>query len=348
MIAAIKLLSVKILVIQLKRIGDLILTTPALAALREKFPRARIDLVVSPAGAQLASAIPGVDQVLVGSGRLRDIGTWLAITLHKYDYCLDFTRTDRSAAFTLLSAARKRITYERFNARRKWRPLVYDKFIEGSVRSMHTVDHHLAHLAALGIGDSSRAIALRLPNESRLTANRILAKAGVTSDYLIFHPVSARDEKFWKAERWAEVINHFSRRQTIACVLTGGGAELEQRHIANIKSRLHEAVIDLSGQVDLLTLAAVIEKARLLAGIDSAPVHLADAMQTPQVVLYGPTNPFHWRPRGSTAAILQGGTNAPLTNFSADSRPRSMMEISTKQVIDAMESLLSAPAAPAL
>ena len=149
---------------------------------------------------------------------------------------------------------------------------------------MHTVDHHLAHLASLGIQDSPPALAIQLPNESRVTADHVLAKAGVLSNFVIIHPGSARIEKFWEAERWAELINHLSERG-FTCVLSGGPAEMEQTHIAAIKDKLRRPVIDLSGQVDLLTLTAIIKKAQLLVGVDSAPTHLAAAMQTPQVVL---------------------------------------------------------------
>ena len=120
---------------------------------------------------------------------------------------------------------------------------------------------------------------------------------------------------------------------------------MEQGHLAAIKARLKGRVVDLSGQVNLLTLAAIIEKARLLVGVDSAPAHLAAAMHTPQVILYGPTNPFHWRPRDSSAVILYGDGTVPRTSFLPDERPRTMSDISTKQVIDAMDSMLSAPAA---
>jgi heptosyltransferase-3 len=87
----------------------------------------------------------------------------------------------------------------------------------------------------------------------------------------------------------------------------------------------------------------LIEKARLLATVDSAPMHLAAAMQTPQVVLFGPTNPLHWRPRFSPALILQAGQPAPVTEFSPKQRPVPMNQISTEQVIHAMETLLKAP-----
>jgi ADP-heptose:LPS heptosyltransferase len=120
---------------------------------------------------------------------------------------------------------------------------------------------------------------------------------------------------------------------------------LEQSHIAEIKKELREPILDLSGKVDLLTLTALIAKASLLVGVDSAPTHLAAAMGTPQVTLYGPTNAFHWRPRASSARVLQGGVDEPVTNFSPNQRRGAMNQISTGAVIDAMESLLSAPTA---
>jgi len=128
-------------------------------------------------------------------------------------------------------------------------------------------------------------------------------------------------------------------------VLTGGGSKLEQEHLGEIKNRLRQPAVDLAGKTDLLALAALIGQARLLVTVDSAPMHLAAATQTPQVILFGPTNPFHWRPRESPALILQGGSATPLTEFSAV-RPRlPMSQIPTDAVIDAMDSLLSAHAA---
>ncbi|MEY2579282.1 MAG: heptosyltransferase, partial [Verrucomicrobiota bacterium] len=108
------------------------------------------------------------------------------------------------------------------------------------------------------------------------------------------------------------------------------------------------APIDLSGKTTLLTLAALVRKARLLVTVDSAPMHFAAAWETPQVVLFGPTNPFHWHPRSESAMVLLGGNEGPMTEFKPKQRAMAMNQISTKAVIDAMEALLSAPAAPAL
>ncbi|MDP9097568.1 MAG: lipopolysaccharide core heptosyltransferase RfaQ, partial [Verrucomicrobiota bacterium] len=96
----------------------------------------------------------------------------------------------------------------------------------------------------------------------------------------------------------------------------------------------------------LLTLAALVRKARLLVTVDSAPMHFAAAWETPQVVLFGPTNPFHWHPRSESAMVLLGGSEGPVTEFKPKQRAVAMNQISTKAVIDAMETLLSVPAAP--
>ena len=331
-----------ILLIQLKRIGDLILTTPAITAVREKFPRAEISLVVSAGTRELLPAIPGIDRTLTAKGRITSAAHWLTVARRKYEYCLDFTRNDRSAFLPLLSGARKRITADHPRQREKLRSLTYNELVPIPIRLMHTVDYHLGLLAPLGIGGASQALNLRLPTAAHQKAQTVLAESGTNDEFVLVHPGSARAEKFWEPERWAEVIEHAARRQ-FGCVLTGGTSPLEQKHIAEIKRRSRAPFLDLSGRIDLLTLAALIEKARLLATVDSAPMHLAAAMQTPQVVLFGPTNPLHWRPRFAPALILQAGNEVPVTDFSPKQKPVAMNRISTEQVIHAMEALLAAP-----
>jgi ADP-heptose:LPS heptosyltransferase len=159
--------------------------------------------------------------------------------------------------------------------------------------------------------------------------------------YIILHPGSARQEKLWEPTRWAEVIDYFDQNNGIDFVLTSGPSRDEQTHIAAIKSKARQNVIDLSGKTDLLTLAALISRARLLVTVDSAPVHLAAATLTPQVILFGPTNPFHWRPRESPALILQGKSAKPVTEFSPVQPRVPMSHISTEAVIGAMDSLLA-------
>ena len=334
-----------ILLIQLKRIGDLILTTPAIAAVRATSPGARITLIISEECKAIAPAIRGVDRLLIMPRGLAGLGTLATISRGGFDYCVDFTRNDRSALLVFLSRARKRIVSFRIKVRSKFRTRFYNEFVPHRMRDMHTVDYHLALLAPLGIQNSPGAIQLELPESAITSAEQLLETHNVRRPFIIFHPGSARAEKFWDARRWSEVINHAAEHHDVDLVLTGGPSLFEQTHISDIKAKVRSGLVDFSGKTDLLTLAALIARARLLVTVDSAPMHLAAATRTPQVILFGPTNPFHWRPRESPALILQGDSTSPMTNF-VPKQPRiPMNQISTEAVIDAMENLLSSPAA---
>jgi predicted lipopolysaccharide heptosyltransferase III len=337
-----------ILLIQLKRIGDLILTTPAIAAVREKFPAARITLVISAAGVELAPAITGVDRLLIMQSGFSSLATAAAVGRGGFDYCVDFTRNDRSAFLVFLSRARKRVVSFRVKVRSKFRTRFYNEFVEHRMRDMHTIDYHLGLLEPLGISNASPAVQLDLPEAAREKANEMRRNYNIGGHFIVFHPGSARLEKFWNAQRWAEIINYARDHHDVDLVLTGGSSPPEQTHLSDIRSKVRHRVVDLSGKTDLLTLAALISQAHLLITVDSAPMHLGAATYTPQVVLFGPTNPFHWRPRESPTVILQGTITGPVSQFVPKQPRLPMNQISTQAVINAMERLLSSPAAQPL
>ena len=335
----------KILLLQLKRIGDLILTTPAVAALRESFPDAQLTIVVSSECADLLPSVPDVDRTLMARRNARDLALFFSVAASRFDYCIDFTRNDRSAFLALLSGARRRAVSYRVRQQSKMRARAYTDFVSVRMRDTHTIDYNLALLEPLGVRTAaSRAPYLHLPQVAHEKGDALRRDWKITRPYVILHPGSARREKLWEPERWAEVIDHFGRNNDIDLVLTSGSSLNEQAHIAAIKNKVQQ-IIDLSGKTNLLTLAALIGHARLLVTVDSAPMHLATATRTPQVALFGPTNPFHWRPRESPALILQGKSAAPVTEF-VPAQPRfAMSQISTEAVISAMDSLLSLRAA---
>jgi predicted lipopolysaccharide heptosyltransferase III len=333
---------VKILLLQLKRIGDLILTTPAVAALRESFPDAQVTIAASSECADILPAISNVDRTLMARRNLRDLSLFFSIAGRRFDYCIDFTGNDRSAFLAFLSGAQRRLVSYRVREQSKRRGRAYTDFVPVRMRDFHTIDYNLALLEPLGIQTpASRAPHLLLPQAACEKADALRRDWKITKPYVILHPGSARPEKLWEAGRWAELIDHFGRNNDIYLVLTSGPSANEQAHVAAIKNKVQQQVIDFSGKTNLPTLAALIDQARLLVTVDSAPMHLAAATRTPQVVLFGPTNPFHWRPRESQALILQGKSPAPVTEF-VPAQPRlAMSQISTGTVISAMDSLLS-------
>ncbi len=319
----------KILLLQLKRIGDLILTTPAVAALHENFPDAQLTLIVSSDCADLLPAIANVDRTLMARRNLRDLALFFSVAASRFDCCIDFTRNDRSAFLALLSGARRRVVSYRVREQSKMRAPAYTDFVPVRMRDVHTIDYNLALLEPLGIRAAASAPYLHLPHEAYENADALRRSWKITKPYVILHPGSARREKLWEPGRWTEVIHRFGQDNGLDLVLTSGSSPDEQAHIAAIRNKVPQQIID----------------ARLLVTVDSAPVHLAAATSTPQVVLFGPTNPFHWRPRESPALILQGKSAAPVTEFSPVQSRLPMSQISTEAVISAMDSLLSLRAA---
>jgi ADP-heptose:LPS heptosyltransferase len=348
--AAAAICLVKILALQLKRIGDLILTTPALAALREAIPKARISLVVADACGELLPAIEGIERGLVFRRRELNADVWKAAFATRFDACLDFTGNDRSALLTGLSMARRRLTFE-WVRKSKWRALSYHQFIASPVRERHTVDHYLDLAHGLTEDPGKAEIEMIVPVSPRMTlpastreAARILAGE---SEFVVVHPGTARPEKYWIPERWAAVIAHLQERHGLRCIITGGAGAFEQEHIGKIQKALPRPMREEAGKLDLLMAAALIERARAVLSCDTAAVHLAAAFARPQIALYGPTNPFHWRPRHPHAIVLSAAhPEGALTQFHPRMKCASMDAISTELVIRATDCLLAMPSTP--
>src|SRR2546429_1492701 len=212
----------KILLLQLKRIGDLILTTPAIAALREHFPQAELTIVVSSECADLLPAIAGVDRILMARRNLSDLAAFLAVAGNKFDYCIDFTRNDRSAFLVFLSGAGKRIVSYRVRDQSKSRARLYTDFVNVRMRDLHTVDYNLSLLKPLGIGSVSSSLHLQLPQSAHEKADALRRNSNVRKSYIVLLPGSARQEKLWEAGRWARIIERFgfffsSRRRHTRC-----------------------------------------------------------------------------------------------------------------------------------
>ena len=325
----------RILVLQLKRIGDLILTTPALSALRAAHPSAHIALAVTPGGAPLLSAIDSISSGIV-LGRGRGFAPWQQVLTGPWDLCLDFTGSDRSALAVAASRANERTTFS-WVKRAKVRALAYNRFTDSPVRERHTVDHYLDLVGATGASFEPH---LALPESARVAADEILRASGIAGPFVLVHPGSARIEKYWLPDRWAEVIASLK----MPCLITSGPDAFERGHAGRIKSEIRNQKAEIILPGDLLALAALIERAALVLSCDTAAVHFAAAFQRPQIALFGPTNPFHWRPRHDRALVLSAAhPDAPLTTFTPRMKGAPMERISTALVIDAIASLIPKP-----
>ena len=322
----------RVLCLQLKRIGDAILTAPALAALREAHPRARLTLVLHGPSGGLGPAFAAADEVIVYAPGRANLGLWGRVVSGGWSACYDFTGTDRSAVMARMSRADRVVGYRRFVEKRAWRAHGYTELSDASVRDLHTVDFHLA----LTGRPSPATTGFELPQSGVEPVYGLPA-----GDFAVVHPGTARREKFWPAERWAEVIRHLP----IPVVLTGASDPEEWEHLDAIRRALGsraERVTDLTGRLTLLQLAAVIAQSRLVLSVDSAAMHLAAMARRPQVALFGPTNPFHWRPRHAGASVLLAG-GAPADSVGPRHVAAPMDALSTAVVLAAIDGALARP-----
>jgi ADP-heptose:LPS heptosyltransferase len=263
--------------------------------------------------------------------------------------------------FAVLSKAARRVAFQ-WIAKSKVRAIFFDTLVDSSVRENHTVDHYCDLLRPLGIEARGVAPALNLPAWAEKKAEQLLQETGCGEPFAIVHPGTARLEKFWVPERWAAVVDHVTSVLKMPCLLTAGSDPMEQTHIEKIKAALNSPLLrkasviatpaqlaktrepivhDLTGRLDLLTLGALAKRARLFLSVDCGPMHLASAFGTPQVALFGPTNPFHWRPRHDHAVVVQAGEPDTGDALKPHHAAAPMEELSTARVIGAIKTLLS-------
>lgn len=324
----------RILVLQLKRIGDLVLTAPAIDSLRATRPGAEIVLVVPKACQGLAGCLTGVGQVLAWAPGSLNLGLWRNLMAGAWDVCLDFTGNDRSSLMALASRARLRVGYAKFCGG-KWRARAFHRLSGASVRDLHTVDFHRALVAeALGEVVAADPPYLQVPDGT----GALLAGKGVAGAYAVVHPGTARIEKFWTTEGWLAVMDHL-RVQGLQVLVTGSNEGLERPQLEELRARAGGQFVDLSGQLSLTDMVVLLRGAAVAVGVDSMAMHLAAMFGRPQVVLFGPTNPFHWRPLHPLGIVVNADGVVDPGGMQPKSRRLEMKEISTAAVLGAMDGL---------
>jgi hypothetical protein len=322
----------RILVLQLKRLGDLILSTPALRALRSAQPEADIALAVAPGCAPLLGAMGDVDCGIV-LGRGRGFAPWQQVLTGPMGLVPRFHRHGSLGpghrGVARLSD-RLAFAWVQRSKMRAW-PTPVCRF---SVRERHTVDHYLDLVRAAFPDAEARPIRPAIPPR-RAPRETLLAKHG-SPGHSSVHP-APRARKILAAGALGG-----SDRPSRAVRVDWGPDIRAQTPRANPRRAL-ETDPDFSGQLDLLTLAALIERAALVLSCDTVAAHLAAAFQRPQIALFGPTNPFHWRPRHDRAVVFSAAKpDAPLREFAPRMKGAPMDRISTDAVICATKALLSA------
>ncbi|MDI3340198.1 MAG: glycosyltransferase family 9 protein [Sphaerobacter sp.] len=343
-------------------LGDVLFLTPALRRLRQALPDATITAVVGPWGAPVLAGNPDVDEVLTlpfpgftrrPGGRVqpyRLLACWARILRERAPAAVVVLRDDHW--WGALLAQRAGVPLRIGADHPAVAPYLTHRIPLGGP---HWVQRNAALLDAtvriLGGTPPEEPVTpatapLRPPatDGAEAAASTLLAAAGVSGPYLAVVPGAGAPVKHWLAPRWAAVATEVARAAGMMVVLTGSSSEAAL--IDQICAAIGAPAASLAGRTDLPTLAAILRRARLAVGVDSGPMHLAVAVGTPTVHLFGPSSVDDFGPWGAPRRhrVVSAGLRCPRCGDLSPERPEGagcMVAISTEAVLAAVQEVLA-------
>lgn len=314
----------KILLLRLRLIGDVVFTTPAIGALRRRFPAARITYLVEAAAEPVVRHHPGLTDIVIVD-RPRGVSRWRydwrlgrRLRGEHFDLAIDFHGGPRSSFLTWASGARQRIGYDLPG--RHWCYTTRVPWTRSLVPPRHSVLNQWALLEPLGIEPPDRALdPVTMPLDAGAAArvDSRLASAGVPGDakVIVLHVSAGNPFRRWPARSFAGVAATLAGEDpNRRVIITSGPSEHEAAEAVAAEARAAagdaSARIVRTGEFDLSELRALVDRAALYIGGDSGPLHVAATTQTPIVALFGPTLPersMPWRSPSLRAIAVDGG-----------------------------------------
>ncbi len=345
-----------ILLVRLREIGDVVFTTPAVRALRARFPHAHLSYLVEPAAALVVASNPHINEVIVAPRKnvLADVALGWRLRARRFDLVIDFHCGPRASLLTWLSGADVRVGYD--VPGRGW---VYTMRSSRprELRPRHAVQNQWDLLTLLGIPQPDRQRSpVEMPVDPTATARIAdrLARAGVsTTDRLILVHVSAGNPfRRWPQEAFSKLAAALAARDGTRVLLTSGPSEREAANRiaeaagSRLTSGLRDRVLTL-GDFSLAELRALLDRVVLYIGGDSGPLHIAATSGVPIVGLYGPTLPVRSEPWRDPRLITESVEVTGLECRPCDQRTctpgdfRCLTRISPEAVLEAVDRALA-------
>jgi heptosyltransferase-3 len=307
------------LVIQLRHHGDVLLTSPAFTVLKNHAPALEIDALVYAETREMLDLHPAIAQVHVVRRDWKDLGTAVRLSAEwrlfsrlrsrGYDLVVHLSEHPRGAWLARLLGARYAVAPDFARKPRLWKKSFSHLFPLPPHARRHRVDINLDALRRIGIqpGEDERRLLLVPGEEAERSIEALLAGQGLAPrSFIHFHPGSRWQFKCWPPERAAALIDALVRRgERVALTAAPDTRELEL--IAEIRKCTRAQMADFSGKLTLKQLAALSARAKLFIGVDSAPMHIAAAMRTPVVALFGPSGELEWGPWRVPHRIVASG-----------------------------------------
>jgi lipopolysaccharide heptosyltransferase I len=314
---------VKILIVKTSAIGDVTHTLPALLSLRDHYPDAHIAWLIEEAAADLIIGHPALDRVLVSRRK-----TWITalqagrllwalsefvrfvrlVRDTRYDLVIDFQGLLKSALWVFLAKGVRKVGFGRGMEHAEFSYLVLNEPVPAVDMNRHAIERELLLLEGIGIPTKSIRYELPMFPEQDTEASTLLHSAGITQrDRVVaVSPMARWPTKLWEPAYFATVADQLEQ-MNIRVIFTGGTQD--RAAIDEICRLMTSTCRRLDGRTSLKTLLSLYRQAHVLLTTDSGPMHLAAAVGTGVVALFGPTAPWRTGPYGPIHTVLRVGVN---------------------------------------
>jgi predicted lipopolysaccharide heptosyltransferase III len=301
----------KVLVIKLRYIGDALGLLPVIENINEKASNVQVDVMVNRGTEALLEPHPGIRKLWVYDRRIAKKSIIASIGYHmdfirglraeKYDFVIDYTHGDRTAFLSFMTGAPERITHQKATILSR---LLMNRIVPGDPDKQHIVEYQLLALKFLGLKDLKRSMTLFIPDAVERQVESLLSSAGIDHDapMVVIHPGARRRLRRWRPDRFAEIARRIKETYPVSLILIGGPGEGDL--VDDMEACMGFPPSFKSTLLSLQQMAALLRRSQLLIGNDTAPGHIAAAVNCPSLILFGPTFPLLWRPFSPLGEVI--------------------------------------------
>lgn len=299
--------TMKILIIKFRNIGDVLLTGPLASTLKSISAENHITALIKPGTEAMLQHHPHIDEVIISPKRkpeeskfqflCREIAWLKQIKEKQFDLVINTTEGDHGALIGFFANIKHRLGAEKLNKDKWWRLAMLNETRKSIQGKRHTVVRNLDLLPDLD-AKQYRHIHLGFTTHDHEHVEALLKRQGWRPDepLIQIHPTSRWFFKCWNDQFMATIIDHLQSKHKLQVVLTSGPDKCEQDKIDNILSYCQSSPLNLAGRMSLNQTAALSSICKLFFGVDTAPMHMAAALNVPVIAIFGPSGAFDWGP----------------------------------------------------
>jgi lipopolysaccharide heptosyltransferase I len=310
---------VNILIVKLSALGDVVHTLPSLNALRRRYPEAHISWLLEEAAREIVEGHPAINRVIVWRRRefeaafksVRWLTAWRVfnearreVRRFPFDLVIDFQGLFKSGLWTGLARGRRKVGFGRGMERSEGSHLFLTDPVPAVSMEVHALERSLKLIEAVGVPAGTVRYDFPIGDAARRQADDFLAGHGIKAGdrWVAVHPMTRWATKLWFNDRFAEVADALADRG-LKVVFTGSGEDAPA--LEEIAGRMKSAFVRTNGVGGLKMLAALLERAAVAITTDTGPMHIAAAVGTPVVAIFGPTAPNRTGPYGAEHRVLR-------------------------------------------